>query len=280
MKSLWNYFDGEPFMENPRLGILALGNKPHQRGKKGKTMAKRRRKGMRQPAALRRYWATHRKGRKRSSPRRRRRARKNWANSGAMVPVNRPRKRHRRRRNYAMNPHHRRRRHYRSNPAFLGLHIPPVRMVLFGGLGFASPPLVQGFLTSLAPSIMQTATNAGIVGKYAIKVGSVALTSWVVSRFVSRSDGNSVAIGGFINVGLSLIQDFAPGFLPANPLSAYVPVRPGMRAYLPTRPGLRAVPGRQPSAVGTGQPRIMPPGSAVNVGANAMWGPAARYQRY
>jgi hypothetical protein len=272
---LWNYFDGEPFMQNPRLGILALGNKPRRkkRGKKGrKGMARRKR---RQPAALRKYWATHRahkKGRKSSNPRRRHR--KNWATSGAMVPINRPRKHHRRHRT---NPH-RRRHHHRRNPSFMGLHIPPIRTVAFGVLGFASPPLVQGFLTSLAPSIVQQAMSAGMIGKYAVKIGSIALASWVTHRFIGASDGNAVMIGGGINVGLSLMNDFAPGFLPANPLSAYVPVRPGMRAYVPTRHGLRGPIG--PASVIGGKTAMMAPGTAANYGANAMWGPAQRYQRY
>lgn len=264
-------------MQNPRLGILALGNKPRKRkrGKKGrKSMAKRR-----QPAALRRYWAKHRKGRKHSAPRRRhRRHRRNWAQSGAMVPVN-PHRKHRRHRRHRVNAR-KRRHHYRRNPSFMGISVPPIRTVAFGALGFASPPLVQGFLTSLAPSVMQTAMSAGMIGKYAVKVGSVALASWVTHRFISASDGNAVAIGGSINIGLSLINDFAPGFLPANPLSAYVPVRPGLRAYVPTRPGLRAVAPRGGYiGIGTNMPR-MAPGTATNVGANAMWGPALRYQRY
>jgi hypothetical protein len=235
-------------------------------------MARRKR---RQPAALRRYWATHRKGRKRSAPRRRRRSRRNWAQSGAMVPIN-PRRRHKRH-HYRHNPrrHHRRHRH---NPKFLGLSVPPIRTVAFGALGFATPPLVAGFLTTLAPSVMQTAMSAGMIGKYAVKVGSVALTSWLTHRFISASDANAVAIGGSINIGLSLINDFAPGFLPANPLSAYVPVRPGLRAYVPVRPGLRAAHPR--SAISPVAPVRMAAGSAINVGANPMWGPALRYQRY
>jgi hypothetical protein len=166
----------------------------------------------------------------------------------------------------------------------MGLYIPPVRTIAFGALGFASPPLVQGFLTSLAPSIVQTAMSAGMVGKYAIKAGSVALASWVVGRFVSRADGNAVAIGGAINVGLSLVNDLAPGFLPANPLSMYVPVRPGMRSYVPVRPGLRAVAPRsgvvvQPHAISNaaGLPSAAP---FRNLQTSGPFGSALRYQRY
>jgi hypothetical protein len=232
-------------------------------------MAKRRRQ---QPAGLRKYWATHKRGRKRAAPRKRRRARKNWANSGAMVGVNPRRKHHRRRRHLSSNP--RRHRRYHRNPAFLGLSFPPIRTVAFGALGFAAPPLISGFLTQMAPSIMQTATSSGMIGKYAVKVGTVALASWLTHRFISAGDGNAVMIGGSINIGLSLVNDFAPGFLPANPLSAYVPVRPGLRAYVPTRPGLRAV---QPMMK---QALRMPLPTAANVGSNPMWGPAIRYQRY
>lgn len=276
-KRLWDYYDGEPFMQNPRLGILALGNKPRKR-RKGKKMA-RKRKGMRQPAALRRYWAKHKhKGKKSNPPRRRRRMRKNWVNTGAVSAVNPRRRRHRKN---APRRHHRR---HRRNPSVMGFHIPPVRTVAFGALGFASPPLVQGFLTSLAPSVMQTAMSAGMVGKYAVKVGSVALTSWLVRRFVSVGDGNAVAIGGAINVGLSLVNDFAPGFLPANPLSMYVPVRPGVRAYVPVRPGLRAVSPRGGTVVAahgiSNHPGLPSAAPFRNLQTSGPFGSALRYQRY
>jgi hypothetical protein len=234
-------------------------------------MARRKR---RQPAALRKYWASHQKKGRKHSPRRKR-ARRNWASSGAMVPVNPRRRKHHRR-------HHaraHRRHHYRNNPSFLGLSIPPIRTVAFGALGFASPPLVQGFLTSMAPSIMQQAMSAGMIGKYAVKVGSVALTSWLTRRFLGPSDANAVAIGGSINIGLSLMNDFAPGFLPANPLSAYIPARPGLRAYIPTRTGLRAVnPTRSPLA-GKG---VFTPGipGAMGYGADASTTAVERYRRY
>src|SRR5438093_19782 len=114
-------------------------------------MAKRR-----QPAALRRYWATHkRKGRKHSPKRRkshRKHYRKNWISPGAIVAANPHRRRIR-----AHRVHHRKkRRHtYRHNPTLLGMHIPAVRTVAFVGVGFVGPSMVSGFLTSMFPTVMQ-----------------------------------------------------------------------------------------------------------------------------
>lgn len=227
-------------MENPYLGIL--GNKPRKRGKK---MAVRRRK--------RRTRRVHRVGRKhnmrvnrrrrRTSPRRRRR--NPWTVAGSVIPmVANPRKR-RRRSNRVR--HHRRGRR-RSNP--FGLAFPPVKSVAFAGVGFIAPSLLSSVLTSAAPSIMTQITGMGLLGKYVLRIGTVLGMSWLVKRFVGQNEGNMVLIGGGVNVALTLVSDFAPGVLPANPLAMYVPtVMPpmlsqagaGMRQYVPLR-GLRAVP--------------------------------------
>ena len=274
---LWDYFDGEPFMENPRLGILSVLN-PHKRRKKGKKMAKRRSRKGRMPAGLRRYWATHRRGRKRSTPRRKRH-RKNWVSPGVVVAANPRRRHHHRRHGYKMN--RRRRHHYRRNPAFLGLDIPPIKTVIFAGVGFAGPSFVQGFLTQMAPSLVQQVTSFGIIGKYAMKVGLIAGLSYITRRFVGSSEANAVAIGGGLNVAMSLVNDFAPGFLPANPLSMYIPTAPGLRgmqAYVPTRPGLRAVPGAHKYSMATTQIPTAAPFRRLHT--SGPFGTALRFQRY
>lgn len=275
---LWGMYDGEPFMENPRLGILSVLN-PHRRGKskKGKKMARKRSRKGRMPAGLRRYWATHRRGKK-ANPRRRRRARKNWVSPGIVAAANPRRRHHRRRHHYKMN---RRRHHYRRNPAFLGLDIPPIKTVIFAGVGFAGPSFVQGFLTQMAPSLVQQVTSFGIIGKYAMKIGLIAGISYVTRRFVGSSEANAVAIGGGLNVAMSLVNDFAPGFLPANPLSMYIPTAPGLRgmqAYVPTRPGLRAVPGATHRAMAT--TAIPTPAPFRKLHTSGPFGSALRYQRY
>jgi hypothetical protein len=274
---LWDYYDGEPWMDNPQLGILSLGTtNPRKRGKKGKKMAKRR-----QPAALRKYWATHRrkKGRKHTAKRSRRRARRNWVSPGMVVAANPHRKRRRSRMNAR---HHRRtRRHYRRNPHFLGFELPAIKEVVFAGVGFAGPSFVQGFLTTAIPSVMQSITSMGVLGKYLIKAGTVAGLAWVTRRFVGSRESNAVMVGGGVNIALSLVQDFAPGLLPANPLAMYVPRNAGMSAYVPTRPGLRAagvpVGGHNVAPFRAGIPSAAP---FRRLGVSGPWGSASRYQRY
>jgi hypothetical protein len=229
-------------------------------------MARRKR---RQPAALRKYWATHRRGKKRSAPKRRKRARRNWINTGAVSAINPPRRRRRTHRKHAIRRH---RRGYRRNPSFMGFELPAVKSVIFAGVGFAGPSVVQGFLTQLAPSVMQQATSMGMLGKYLVKAGTILGLQWVTKRFVGTSESHMVLIGGGVNIGLSLVNDFAPGFLPANPLSMYTPVRPGLRAYVPVRPGLRAVPAPV---------RQIPTAAPFrDLTTSGPFGSAIRYQRY
>ena len=234
-KSLWGIYDGEPFMENPQLGLLGV-NTP----RKGRKMAVRRRKR----SNARRRGCKHAAPRRRSTsvrsanPRRRRRARRNWITSGMVVPPNPRRRRHHRRSNPKRR--HSRRRH---NPALLGLSIPPIKTVLFAGVGFVGPSMVSGLLTSVAPSIMQQITSMGIAGKYIMKAGSVALLAWATKRFLGAGPAMSVAIGGGINIAVSLVNDFVPGIIPANPLAMYLPTRPGMQAYVPVRGNLRGLRG-------------------------------------
>src|SRR5579863_5367306 len=120
MRTLWGMYDGEPFMENPHLGLLLNARR---KGKKG--MAKRKRA---MPAGLRRYWAKHRRknvGRKRS-PARRRRTRRNFPVAGLVTATN-PRRRHRR---LMRNPRRHLRR--RRNPVLMGINFPPIKEVAFG----------------------------------------------------------------------------------------------------------------------------------------------------
>lgn len=103
--------------------------------------------------------------------------------------------------------------------------------------------MVSGLLTSVAPSIMTQITSMGITGKYIMKVGSVALLAWATKRFLGAGPAMSVAIGGGINIAVSLVNDFVPGLIPANPLAMYLPTRPGMQAYVPVRGNLRGLRG-------------------------------------
>lgn len=199
-------------------------------------MAVRRRR-RKMTARQRKYFAP--RGRKRSPVRRRRRARRRnaWPVAGLVTAAN-PRRRRRHRRHRVSNP--RRRRHGHRNPAILGLATPSIKSVAFAGIGFIGPSMVSSFLTTTFPSVMQTTTGMGIAGKYIVKIGSVLALAWATRRFVGTNESHMVMIGGGINIAMTLANDFAPGFLPANPLAMYIPNRQAgnMRAYVPLR-GLR-----------------------------------------
>lgn len=224
-KTLWDYYDGEPFMENPMLGIIG-GTNP----RKGKKMAVRRKN-----KRTRRTRVHHRKN---SPPRARRRnthrtrttrRRRNWLSPGMVVPAN-PRRRHHRRRSANPKRRHHRRHH---NPEFMGIGIPPIKTIMYAGLGFVGPSFISSTLTTAAPSLMSSITSLGITGKYIMKIGSVAVLTWAAKKFGGPAAATSVAIGGGVNIAVSLVNDFVPGILPANPLSMYLPTQPGMRAYVP-----------------------------------------------
>jgi hypothetical protein len=232
--------------------------------------------------AARKRRRVHRRGRKRSAARRprvrvsvnrpRRRRRRNWAVAGPVIPMN-PRRRRRSHRRTRV--HHRR----RSNPFFSGM--PPIKSIAFGAIGFAGPSFVSGFLSSTFPTVMQQTTSLGIAGKYLVKIGSILGLSWLTRRFVGSSEAQMVMIGGGANVALSLVQDFAPGLLPANPLGMYLPtVFPpmanapsrAMSAYVPLR-GLRA--GRPITSAAA-----FPTTSSTGMLSPAYGGVAARFKRF
>jgi hypothetical protein len=211
--------------------------------------------------------------------------------AGSVIPAVNPR---RRRRSARRNRVHHRRRHARRNPAFLGFQLPGFKSVLFAGVGFAGPALVSGFLTTTFPTVMQQTTNLGIAGKYLVKIGSVLGLAWLTRRFVGSNEASMVMIGGGVNIALTAVNDFAPGFLPANPLSTYIPTSPvgmpgmGMGAYVglngqPALSGMRGMRGMR----GLNAP-YFPMGTAASFGttygsagrAGGYAGTAARYLRY
>jgi hypothetical protein len=268
-------------MENPQLGILGL-NPKRKRGSKMAVRRKRRVHRRGRKSTTRRHARRHvaiavanpRRTRKRRAHLRRR----NWMVSGAVTPFTNPRRRRSARRNRV----HHRRRHARRNPAFMGFSLPPLKSVLFAGVGFAGPSMVSGFLSSTFPTIMSQTTSMGVAGKYLVKIGSVLGLAWLTRRFVGSNEANMVMVGGAANVALSLANDFAPGLLPANPLSAYVPtsmagmagVR-GTGAYV----GLKGMRGGLAAPLPVGAGLVM--NRAATVSRNGSYGGVAqRYFRY
>lgn len=207
---LWKKFNGEPFMINPQIGILGLGLNPRR---------KKREKMARQPAALRRYWATHRRKR---NPRRRRYRRNPYPIAGlALNP--RHRRRHRR------NPSVQNRRRYRRNPGgrkVFGLSLPPLQSVLYAGVGFVAVPVTEGFLNQFLPLSITSTT----LGKYAIRIGSVIGLTWLSKMVLGKQAALMVGIGGGAYVLVTAVKEFAPGMIPG--LSAYA--QPALGAYTPS----------------------------------------------
>lgn len=209
MARLWNYFGGEPFLDNPHLAIVSNPTKGRTR------MAKRKRP---MPAALKRYWATHSR-KKKNRPRR-----NAIPIGGVAVPtiMNKP-KRYKRRAKH--NPPARRR-HYRRNPAILGVELPQMATVLYAGAGFIVPPMLEGILMRYVPTDFATST----VGKYTVRIASVLGLTFLAKQLLGSQEAKYVAIGGGAYVLTTAIGEFAPTLLHPQ-LSAYTSATRGLGAF-------------------------------------------------
>ena len=204
---LWDYYGGEPFMENPHLAII--GANPKKKGQKN--------------------MATKRRGKK-NSPKRR--ARRNpWPLAG--IAINRPRRKRRtktysmnkKRGVYAHNPRGRRRRRHhvthRRNPAVLGVALPPMAMIAWGAGGFIGAPMIESYLTRFLPAEVTTS----VLGRYAVKIGTVLGLTYLTKQLMGNKEAFPVALGGSLYVVVSAVNEFAPQLTtvpaPTAPVKAY-----------------------------------------------------------
>lgn len=198
MAKLWDFFDGEPFMENPHVAIIGNPKRSRKRNstKGKKTMAFKRR----------------RTGRK-NAPRRRR-ARRNFPAAGLVFN---PRRRHhrknaprRRRRNVMSNPR-RHRRSYRRNPAVLGVALPPLNMIAWGAGGFIATPMLERTINSFLTSSSSTSSiTSSALGRYAVKLGSALILTYLTKAVLGNKEAFPVAMGGALYVVVSAVNEFAP----------------------------------------------------------------------
>jgi len=245
---LWKRFDGEPFMVNPRLGILGLLNP------KGSKVA-RLKKGSK---AAKAYMAKIR-----GMKNRKRKARSNPFPMGGpiMALANRRRKRgggkrsgSRRHVQKIVLQNRRHRRRHRRNP-ILGIKTPPLQAVLYTGAGFAGAVALESVLTSGTTPIIPVSITGTTLGKYAVRVGCVIAEAFLASKIFGGDKAKMVGIGGGVYVITSAISEFAPGVVPGlsgyRPMASYKPMAAipfGQRqaaASLAYQSQLQAVPPRR-----------------------------------
>lgn len=203
MARLWKVIDGEPYMINPRLGILALASLNPKKGKK--TMA-RRKHGARHMAWVRSF---------RKNPRRHRR-RNPYSVAGPVAAL-------------AGNPYRRRKRNPSRARAyatkargFLGM--PPLMPIVYGTVGYAGTGAVSGVVMSFVPATWRTNADGSEnkLTKYVVLAGSLIAASFIAKAVFGPGPAALVGIGGGIYVVRSAINDFMPGVIPG--FSNYAPI--------------------------------------------------------
>jgi len=233
MTQLWDYFDGEPFLDNPSLFILPNKRRRKRRAsKRSKSiMARRRLPGRDARGRFKKRGSTHKRRRvtatKRKVTRRRRPA--------VAVAVANPR---RRRRTYHAAPK-RRRRSYRRNPSILGVSYDKsiLRSVGFTVVGVAGTPFLEGFLqNTIVKTIGVTDPTIQKVLNYGLKVGSAFGVSWGVKQVAGRDAGRYALVGGLAYVAVAAIRDLFPTLLGSG-TGKYLSAQPLLGRYQTPRLG-------------------------------------------
>jgi hypothetical protein len=213
----------------------------------------RRRKG-RMPAALKRYWAAKRA--RMVNPRRRRRRRhvnRRHHHRGLFMArrrrrhanSHRRRHHHRARRRFANRRHHyrMRRRHRNPRSGSAGLNVNSIvrEGLVPGAIGAAGALATQYLLGYLTPSLPSSLTSgAGAIGVQAAAAVGVGLAA---RKFLGRSRGDMVMVGGLVvtayslfqsllsgsSIGMSGLRDFTP--YPMRGLGAYMPGVPATSGF-------------------------------------------------
>jgi len=231
----WKFVDGEPYMINPRLGVLALQALNPKRGKMARHYGARHMawvRSFRKNAHRRKH---HRKHRRNPYPM-----------AGTVAALGNPRR------------HHRKHNPFSFSRSSLGL--PSIQPVLFGAGGFIATAAAQGFIDTLVPLTWKTNADGtpNLMTKYGEIIVSIILTSWVGKMVFSGKDTSMIAVGGGIFGLQQAAHDFIPGMIPGmhayTPLKAYTPLRPsgtmgkivgsagGSFPQLATRPSLVSMP--------------------------------------
>jgi hypothetical protein len=202
---LWKHVDGEPYMINPRLGILAL-----------QALNPKRRKNMAKHYGAR-HMAWVRSFRKKNRHHRRHRKHNPYPLAGTVAAIGNYRRKH----------------HRKRNPGGLStfargtLGLPPLMPVVYGASGFVATSATQGFLDTLAPAGYQASQS--MLAKY-VEIGlGIVIVTWAAKHFFGRGASAFVAVGGGIFALQQAVHDFIPGMIPGmhayTPLKSYTPIR-------------------------------------------------------
>lgn len=175
MARLWKRYGGEPFMVNPRLGLIGAMFNPRKERKK---MARHR-------SASGRFT-------KRSH---RRRYRRNPFPVGGLV----------------VNP---RRRRYRRNPVIAGISVPKLQPVLYAGAGFAGCTALESVLTGGDTPLIPATITGTTMGKYAVKVGCAIAVTYLGKMALGRGNAVWIGVGAGTKVLIDGVREFMPGTIP------------------------------------------------------------------
>lgn len=203
---LWKRVDGEPYMINPRLGVLAL---QALNPKRRKNMAKHY--GARHMAWVRSFRKknrSHYKKHRKHNP---------YPMAGTVAALGNAR-------------HGKHRKH---NPGLLrsvarGMFgLPPLMPVVYGGSGFIATAAAQGFIDTLVPAGYQASQS--MLAKYLEIAAGIVIVTWGAKHFFGRGAAAFVAVGGGIFALQQGVHDFIPGMIPGmhsyTPLKSYTPAR-------------------------------------------------------
>jgi hypothetical protein len=216
-KSLWNFYNDEPFMENPPMAIIGNPLRYRKRLSRGKyeyDYVKRTKKRGKKMAAKRRKVG----GKKRKS------TKKGRINPFPMAGV--VANPHRRRRRARINPRRRIRRG-RINPSILGVQMPPLNQVLYAAAGFIAPPMVEGYINRFLPVEVTSST----IGRYAVKIASVIGLSFLTKKAIGVSEARMVAVGGASYILVSAVNEFMPSLTMGAYRSGMINKYRGMQSY-------------------------------------------------
>ena len=230
---LWNDYDGEPWLDNPRVFLF------NKRRKGKKAMARRKaRRGKK--AAPRRNRVYRRRGVKQNPPRRRAAPRRRRASAHGLRPNRRAR---------------------RNPPMVAGLNL---KQLLTGGAAVIISPMIEKQLMPMLP-----ASVAGTVyGRWAVKLGSALGTWYLAKSLMGRRSSDVVAIALGSMIVADAVDEFAPTL--TGGLSAYT--RGGLRAYSPVgqRRGLGLV---MPGQMTRGMQGVLAPRNRIGVRSDPAFAP-------